>query len=98
MYIIGEINMNKTEFTKKLKNIEKIEPDEIDTSLLKQAEKEKADKTVYTGADIDKIRAEQNGQILLRVPKTLQAKLKQQAKLEGVSLNQFCLYKLSSAI
>jgi len=37
-----------------------------------------------------------SGKILLRMPKTLHAHLIAAAKVEGVSLNQYILYKLSS--
>jgi Uncharacterized protein encoded in hypervariable junctions of pilus gene clusters len=36
-----------------------------------------------------------NGKILLRLPKTLHRELASNAKSEGISLNQFLLYKLS---
>lgn len=36
-----------------------------------------------------------SGRFVVRVPKSLHRKLAQQAKLEGVSLNQLVLYKLS---
>ena len=34
-------------------------------------------------------------QLTVRVPKTLHAELLEEAKREGVSLNQLCLFKLS---
>jgi hypothetical protein len=40
---------------------------------------------------------EYNGKILLRVPKELHAELIETAKTQGVSLNQYCLYKLAAA-
>ena len=39
-----------------------------------------------------------NGKIALRIPKSLHANLYQLAKKEGVSLNQLCLYLLSSKL
>ncbi|MCQ2551049.1 MAG: toxin-antitoxin system HicB family antitoxin [Clostridia bacterium] len=36
-----------------------------------------------------------SGQFKLRIPKSLHKSLAEQAKAEGVSLNQFCVYKLS---
>ena len=38
---------------------------------------------------------EKSGKISLRIPKSLHTKLTEQARLEGVSLNQYCLYKLA---
>jgi predicted RNase H-like HicB family nuclease len=37
-----------------------------------------------------------SGKFLVRLPKTLHAKLTIEAKKEGVSLNQYALYKLSA--
>ncbi len=37
-----------------------------------------------------------SGKILIRIPKSLHANLIANAKLEGVSLNQYILYKLSN--
>jgi len=39
---------------------------------------------------------EKNGRIALKIPKSLHAKLVEQAHIEGVSLNQYCLYKLAN--
>ena len=36
-----------------------------------------------------------SGQFKLRLPKSLHRHLAQQAKREGVSMNQYCIYKLS---
>jgi len=38
---------------------------------------------------------EYNGKILVRVPKTLHKDLIKKAQAEGVSLNQFIVYKLA---
>lgn len=38
---------------------------------------------------------EYSGRFNLRIPRSLHAKLAEEAKLEGVSLNQYALYKLS---
>lgn len=38
---------------------------------------------------------EKSGKIALRIPKSLHQELANAAKEEGVSLNQYCLYKLS---
>ncbi|MDX9870788.1 MAG: toxin-antitoxin system HicB family antitoxin [Clostridia bacterium] len=40
-------------------------------------------------------RTEYNGKISLRVPKSLHKELIEDAKKEGISLNQFILYKLA---
>ena len=38
---------------------------------------------------------EYSGRLVLRIPRSLHKSLKEMAKLEGVSLNQYMLYKLS---
>ncbi|MBQ1826683.1 MAG: toxin-antitoxin system HicB family antitoxin, partial [Erysipelotrichaceae bacterium] len=38
------------------------------------------------------------GQFKLRIPKTLHKRLADQAKLEGISMNQYCVYLLSKNI
>jgi len=38
---------------------------------------------------------EKSGKIALRIPKSLHHELAEAAKEEGVSLNQYCLYKLA---
>lgn len=40
-------------------------------------------------------KAEFSGKVLLRMPKSLHQRLAMEAELEGVSLNQYMLYKLS---
>jgi len=42
------------------------------------------------------IKKEFSGKFLIRIPKTLHYKLSQQADEEGISLNQYALYKLST--
>ena len=39
-----------------------------------------------------------SGQFKLRIPKTLHKRLADQAKLEGISMNQYCVYLLSKNI
>jgi predicted HicB family RNase H-like nuclease len=57
------------------------EPDEYDFTLLKMAKLQ--DKT------------EKSGKIVLRLPKSLHSELADEAKREGISLNQYCLYRLA---
>lgn len=44
---------------------------------------------------VDKTEPAYNGRILVRLPKSLHRQLAEEAKDEGVSLNQYMLYKLS---
>ena len=41
------------------------------------------------------IKTEYSGKFMLRIPKSLHKKLAQEAEIEGISLNQLVLYKLS---
>ena len=49
------------------------------------------DKELFSSMD----ELEKSGKIALRIPKSLHAELAEQARREGVSLNQYCLYKLA---
>lgn len=81
------------EFEKKLAAIPEIEPDEIDIAMIKAVEAE-GDTSL---ADLEEFKSmmEYNGKISLRIPRSLHKELVEAAKVEGVSLNQYALYKLS---
>ena len=51
----------------------------------------------YTQSEFDTIKkeTEYNGKVLLRIPKSLHKELAEKSKQEGVSLNQYAVYKLS---
>jgi Uncharacterized protein encoded in hypervariable junctions of pilus gene clusters len=74
--------------------IEEINPDEIDLKMLAEAE-EINDETTVPYKEFIKNLEDHSGKLSLRIPRSLHAKLKEQARLEGVSLNQYALYKLS---
>ncbi len=84
------------EFEKKLASIPEEEPDEWDLQMLETIEKE-TDKSRVSLEEMDALRATQDysGKISIRVPKTLHRDLTRAAKQEGISLNQFILYKLA---
>lgn len=51
-----------------------------------------------SSVSLDEYRAsleEYSGRLVLRIPRSLHRSLKEQAEIEGVSLNQYMLYKLS---
>ena len=81
---------------KRFKSIPEVEPDMEDLKAVKRIKNKKSGESI-TLAEMDKIRAEQeySGKISLRVPKSLHRDLAQGAKEEGISLNQFILYKLA---
>jgi predicted HicB family RNase H-like nuclease len=82
------------EFEKKLAAIPVVEPDEWDLKMIAEIDAEADDSA---GVSLDEIRArrECSGKISVRVPKELHYKLLENAKENGVSLNQFILYKLA---
>jgi predicted HicB family RNase H-like nuclease len=85
------------EFEKKLASVPTVKPDEWDLKMLAEIEAEGDDGERYTLEEVQRLRAakDYSGKISLRVPKTLHMELKQAAKSEGISLNQFILYKLA---
>jgi predicted HicB family RNase H-like nuclease len=50
------------------------------------------------GDPIPELQEEYSGKINLRMPKSLHRQLAVEAQLEGVSLNQYMLYKLSKSL
>ena len=86
--------MNANEFEKKLKSLPEQDPDEMDLAMLAQAKAENDGSTVSLESykkDLD----EYSGKLVLRIPRSLHKQLKEAAQMEGVSLNQYMLYKLA---
>ena len=85
------------EMKQKLAAINALPPvklDEAESAML--AEAESMDDGSVMSLDTFKASLEgYGGKILLRVPKSLHKRLAAEAQLEGVSLNQYALYKLS---
>lgn len=71
---------------------EKLTPEE--EAALAAAEAED-DGTTMTLEEFKKSLEEYSGKLVLRIPRTLHKELKQAAAIEGVSLNQYMLYKLA---
>lgn len=65
--------------------------------LVKQKKKAWIEKAMNTGEQIPPIDDTDNysGQFKLRLPKSLHKALTENAKKEGISLNQYCVYLLS---
>ena len=85
------------EMKKKLATInavEPVEPDEIDLAMISEAEAMDDGSHVELEAFMKSLEG-YGGKILLRVPKSLHKRLAAEASMEGVSLNQYALYKLS---
>ena len=81
---------------KKISDIPEAAPDEIDLQMIAEIQDNTSDESV--GWEDYKTRREErifNGNISLRIPKDLHRELVGIAKEQGVSLNQYCLYKLA---
>ena len=85
--------MNKAEFEKKLSKIQEEEPDELDIEMVKFADMQD-DKSSISLSDFKTV-MDYSVKISLRIPRSLHMALSEEAKKEGVSLNQYALYKLS---
>lgn len=82
--------MDAAEFEKKLSKLPVEEPDEIDKAMLADAAAVN-DGTTVSLDDLE----EYSGKLVLRIPRSLHKSLKEAAAAEGVSLNQYMLYKLA---
>jgi len=87
--------MNNIE--KRFTSIREVEPDANDLRAIERIKQADDTSEGITLDEMDKLRAKQefSGKISLRVPKTLHRELALGAKEEGISLNQFILYKLA---
>lgn len=86
--------MNANEFERKLKSLPEADPDEMDLAMLAQAEAEN-DGSAVSLEDYKEELEEYSGKLVLRIPRSLHKQLKEAAQVEGVSLNQYMLYKLA---
>ena len=85
--------MNKSEFERKLGNIPEVTADERDAEAIKRIIERNDEVTAKHGKMMNEFGY--SGKISLRVPKSLHKALAEGAKEEGISLNQFILYKLA---
>ena len=85
--------MNKDAFENKLAGIQVAEPDDLDLEMLDAADSESNTSTITYEQLKDEM--EYSGKISLRLPRTLHKELSEGAKREGVSLNQYAVYKLA---
>ncbi len=79
---------------KKLAAIPAEEPDADDLRMIDEAARINNGSTMSLDAFMDSLEG-YGGRILLRVPRSLHKRLVEEARIEGVSLNQYALYKLS---
>lgn len=82
---------------KRFMSVQEIAPDNIDLEAISRIEKsnDTSEGISLTQMDAQRTRQEYSGKISVRVPKSLHRNLAQSAKDEGISLNQFILYKLA---
>ena len=85
--------MNKDAFINKLAGIQVAEPDDLDLQMLSGIERASDATTIPYEQLRDEV--EYSGKISLRLPRTLHKELSERAKREGVSLNQYAVYKLA---
>jgi predicted HicB family RNase H-like nuclease len=78
----------------KLKNIEEVEPDSLDLLMIQESSKANYE-TNMSLADFKRTLKNHTGKLSVRLPKSLHKQLKDQAQVEGISLNQYVLYKLA---
>ena len=86
--------MDMAEFEKKLNTLPEEEPDEIDRTMLAEAEAVNDGSTVSL-EELKQELEEYSGKLVIRIPRSLHKSLKEAAAAEGVSLNQYMLYKLA---
>lgn len=87
--------MNQKEFEAKLKQFPVVQPDQVDKDMLAEAEAADDGSSMELESFKDSLE-EYIGKLVLRIPRSLHKRLKEQAAVEGVSLNQYMLYKLSN--
>lgn len=87
--------MDRKEFEEKLNRLQVVEPDETDKAMLAEAA-EVNDDTSISLEEFRKSLEQYSGKLVVRIPRSLHKQLKEQAEAEGVSLNQYMLYKLST--
>ena len=83
----------KEAMSEKLLNIPEVAPDSVDKAMLANAQ------VVNDGTTVDmddlKNALEFSGRLNIRIPKTLHCRLSREARQDGVSLNQYIIYKLA---
>lgn len=83
----------KEELRAKLASIPEEEPDAMDRAMIAQAQAVNDDSAI----PLEEVKnaLDFSGKLNIRIPKTLHCQLSREAKLDGVSLNQYIIYKLA---
>lgn len=84
--------MDKIELDRKLAAIPEEEPDSLDLEMIASAREDDSE-----AIPLEQVKAwlEYSGKLNIRIPRSLHHRLAEQAKEDGVSLNQYILYKLA---
>ena len=86
--------MTEQEINARFAEINAREPEEPSEEDIKAFEAAQDEPTI-TLDDLKTELEQYSGKIVLRIPRSLHKKLKEAAAVEGVSLNQYMLYKLA---
>lgn len=86
-----------SDLKKRFESVSEIEPELEDLTAIQRIEEENDTSKGITLDEMDALRRthEYSGKISLRVPKSLHRELSERAAEEGISLNQYALYKLA---
>lgn len=82
------------DFERRIAAIPEVEPDEEDKRMLLAAARENDETLVDYDEYIQEIEG-YSGRLSVRIPRSLHKQLAELAGIEGVSLNQYVLYKLA---
>lgn len=83
----------KEELRAKLASIPEVEPDGMDRAMLEQAGTDDNGPAI----SLEEVKGvyDFSGKLNIRIPKSLHCQLSREAKRDGVSLNQYIIYKLA---
>jgi antitoxin HicB len=86
-----------SELQKKIALTQQIEADNLDQYMIEQIKSRETEEEGIRLHQLKKAIADKTytGKLSVRLPKTLHRELAESAKKEGISLNQFVLYKLA---
>lgn len=85
--------LRKEDMAAKLAAIQEAVPDELDQSMIREASA--VNDGTATPLEEVKSALDFSGKLNIRIPKSLHKRLSLEAKEDGVSLNQYIVYKLS---
>ena len=86
--------MKPSEFSAKLAALPAEEPDALDLAMLADAEQGN-DGSAVAFEEFKQNLADCSGKLNIRIPRSLHYRLREEARQDGVSLNQYILYKLA---